>query len=58
MPKVTANKPIIMGLSSGLANKNTIMVPNPALARNNPFKNGMVEHEQKGVIAPSNPAIK
>jgi hypothetical protein len=40
-----------------LTNKNTIIDPKPAFARNKPFKNGMVEHEQKGIIALKNPAI-
>jgi hypothetical protein len=31
--------------------------PKTVFARNKPFKNGMVEHEQKGIIALKNPAI-
>ena len=34
------------------------MGPNPALARNKPFKKGMVEQEQNGEIKPNNAAIK
>ena len=48
---------MIIGLSNGLANKNTIIVPKPAFALSKPFKKGIVEHEQKGVIAPKKPAI-
>jgi hypothetical protein len=48
---------MITGLSNGLANKNTIIGPKPALALNNPFKKGIVEQEQNGVIEPSKAAM-
>ena len=56
-PKVSTKREITMGLSSGLENKNTIIGPKPAFARNKPFKNGMVEQEQNGVIAPNKAAM-
>jgi hypothetical protein len=54
---VTANKTIKMGFRSGLENKKTIIGPKPALALMSPFKNGMVEQEQKGVMAPIKAAM-
>ena len=56
-PKVIANRPIIIGFSRGLANRNTIMVPKPACAFSKPLRKGMVEQEQNGVMAPSRAAV-
>ena len=57
-PKVITNSEITMGFSNGLEKRNTIIGPNPAFARNNPFRKGMVEQEQNGVIEPSKAATK
>ncbi|KEK29795.1 hypothetical protein SXM_0471 [Shewanella xiamenensis] len=48
----------MIGFSNGLANRNTIIGPKPARALSKPFKNGIVEQEQNGVIEPSKAAIK
>jgi hypothetical protein len=51
-PKVTASRTTTIGLSSGEVNRKTIIGPNPARARINPFSIGMVEQLQNGVSAP------
>ena len=55
-PKVTANNPMMTGLSKGLVSRKVMVGPKPALALSNPLKMGMVEHEQNGVIDPNKPA--
>ncbi|ACJ30695.1 hypothetical protein swp_4025 [Shewanella piezotolerans WP3] len=47
----------MIGFNNGLENKNTIIGPKPAFALSNPFKKGIVEHEQKGVIDPNSAAM-
>ncbi len=51
-PKVATKSTIMIGLSSGEANKKVKVGPNPALALSSPRNMGMVEQLQKGVIAP------
>ena len=52
-PKNFKNKMMIIGFKTGDAIKKEMVPPNGAPLLNNPTRIGMVEQEQKGVIAPS-----
>ena len=56
-PKLIKRSVKITGLTSGELNKNTLLTPSDTPLFKNPFKSGIVEHEQNGVIAPTKNAL-